>query len=302
MVGRAQAVAAGLSRSAIEHRLICGRWRKLHRSVYVTHTGGISRQGLLWAAVLACGDGATISHRTAAELHGLYDEPEQTIHVTLPVSRRIEAPAGVQVHYAERLSQTRHPVASPPRTRVDETVLDLVDTAGTAAEAVDVVTRACQRRRTTASRLRVASEQRKQLRHRRLLERLLADVAQGAQSPLELAYLRQVERPHGLPPSKRQRAGRTRSSTWRDVVYLDLGVIVELDGSAAHPDDQRSEDQWRDNEAQAVRDGATLRYGWRHVAGHACGTAGQVGRVLRNHGWSGRPRPCGPSCALSRGS
>ncbi len=45
-----------------------------------------------WASLLACGNGATLTHRTAAELHGLYDEPEQSIHVTLPVSRRIEAP------------------------------------------------------------------------------------------------------------------------------------------------------------------------------------------------------------------
>ena len=59
------------------------------------------------------------------------------------------------------------------------------------------VTRACQRRLTTPERLVVAMSARKKIRWRAPLEAMVADVAQGAQSPLELEYLRRVERAHG---------------------------------------------------------------------------------------------------------
>ncbi len=177
-------------------------------------------------------------------------------------------------------------------------MLDLLDVASCPTDVVDVVTRACQRRLTTADRLRQAAGERKQLRHRTLLGQLLLDVEQGAHSALELVYLREVERAHRLPPAARQRAGHTRSATWRDVTYAEFGVIVELDGSAAHPRDARHEDQWRDNEAQAVRDGITLRYGWRHAAGDPCRTADQVARVLQARGWRGEAKPCESACRL----
>ncbi len=92
--------------------------------------------------------------------------------------------------------------------------------------------------------------------------------------------------------------GTTVARSWRDVVYADYGVIVELDGATTHPPELRRSDQWRDNEALASHDGVTPRYGWWHVHHDPCATADQVARVLRGRGWPGFPRPCGAGCPL----
>jgi hypothetical protein len=90
-------------------------------------------------------------------------------------------------------------MGNPPRLTAEDTVLDLSASASE-ADLVAMVTKAAQSRRTTPSRLLEAMNERGRCRHRRLLADILNDVAVGAESPLELKYLHDVERPHGLPP------------------------------------------------------------------------------------------------------
>ena len=80
--------------------------------------------------------------------------------------------------------------------------------------------------------------------------------------------------------------------------YQEFGVAVELDGQAAHPVDARWRDIHRDN-ARAEVGIVTLRYGWTDVTMEPCRVAAEVARVLRNHGWNGHPRACGPGCTAS---
>ncbi|SEE33058.1 hypothetical protein [Jiangella alba] len=73
------------------------------------------------------------------------------------------------------------------------------------------MTAACQRRLTTPQRLADALTRRKKIRWRPMTEAMLADVADGAQSPLELRHLRRVERAHRgtRPRPARPRLDRT---------------------------------------------------------------------------------------------
>ena len=109
---------------------------------------------------------------------------------------------------------------------------------------------------------------------------------------LELRYARQVERAHRLPRGCRQ---RRRGSWYDDVAYTAFGVMVELDGRAAHAGERMFRDHRRDN--AAVLSGAkVLRYGFADVTRRPCVIAGEVAAVLLAGGWSGRPRPCRPEC------
>jgi hypothetical protein len=67
-----------------------------------------------------------------------------------------------------------------------------------------------------------------------MLEASLLDVAEGARSPLELAFLRNVERAHGLPRSERQLRWGGRRVIWIDVDHLLFRTRVELDGQLGH--------------------------------------------------------------------
>jgi hypothetical protein len=301
VVSRSQALRAGLSTDMIKFRMRTGWWQPVHRGVYLTFTGSPGRSAQLWAALLGAGPGAILSHETAAELQRLSDRPTETIHVTVPWQRRIAAAYGVSLHRSRRAGQIALEHSNPPRTAVEETVLDLTQTAATFDDVCGWVTRAIARELTDATSLLAAMESRTKLRWRADLRELIAAAAEGNHSVLEYRYERDVERAHGLPEPVRQapfaaadgRRGR------RDRLYRRYGVVVELDGRLAHPAEDKWRDKARDN-AAAVTGQQTLRYGWTQVTRHACATAAEVAQVLRVHGWDGWPRPCSPGCPVQR--
>jgi very-short-patch-repair endonuclease len=117
---------------------------------------------------------------------------------------------------------------------------------------------------------------------------------------LEVRYVRDVERPHGLPRARRQvRVTRSSGHIYLDNLVKRYRICIELDGKAAHPVAERWRDIARDNVSAA--DGMiTLRYGWSDVTQRPCQTAAQIAAVLGRRGWTGHATPCGPSCQLGR--
>jgi hypothetical protein len=298
MVSRQQALACGLTPDRIKAEVRARRWQRVFRAVYATFGGPIPRDCLLWAAVLCAGPGAALSHRSAAETVGLVDEPQDPIHVTVPPDRRVLPAPGLVVHNSIRLASACHPTRLPPQTRIEETVVDLTQACHRLGDAVGWVTRACGRRLTRPDRLVTAIGSRKKLRWREELLEILDDVADGVHSPLELRYLRSVERAHCLPRGIRQHAVRRRGGrSYDDVCYVQFGVAVELDGRASHPDEARWRDMARDN-ASAMDGRMVLRFGWSDVAVQPCAVAAQVAVVLEAAGWRGAPVRCGPTCAM----
>jgi len=298
MLAREQALAAGLSLAAIRERLSRGSWQRIYPGVYAAFTGKVIRSSELWAAVLHAGVGAALSHDTAAELDGLRKR-ECAIHVTVPVERRVVPVSGLVIHRTDRIARTRHPAKMPPRTRVEETVLDLTQAARTFDEAFDWLCRGCGGRFTTPDRILEAMALRKKVRWRAELTAALAEVAGGVHSVLELQYVRHVERAHGLPSARRQvKVVRGQRSEYRDNLYDEYGVAVETDGSASHPVEARWSDIARDN-AAAIDGVLTLRYGWFNVTTRPCYVAAQVAAVLNSRGWPGAPRRCGPTCSIA---
>lgn len=300
VLSRQQALDAGLGKDLIRARVRGGRWRQIQFGVYVTFTGERSREVMMWAALLRCGVGATLSHHSAAELDRLIREPVPLIHVTIPGSRRVEPVLGVVIHRSGRIPQARHPSRLPPRTRIEETVLDLAENARAPEDAFDWVFRACGGRHTSPERIRAAMQDRKKLRWRAELTEALGDVAGGVHSVLERRYLRDVEQPHGLPAAIRQtRVVRRRRCAYRDVLYEEYQVAVEVDGAVAHPLENKWLDTHRDN-AAAVDGLITLRYSWADVVTRPCEVAAEVGAVLLRRGWPGGLRSCGPACGIGQ--
>jgi very-short-patch-repair endonuclease len=122
VITRQQLLALGLGRGAIDGRVQSGRLHCIHRGVYALGHKQLSQRGHWLAAVLACGDSALLSHRSAAGLWGLMPSRASPVDVTAKPGRR--GRAGIishegRVHAGERATRDGIPVTSVPRTLFD---------------------------------------------------------------------------------------------------------------------------------------------------------------------------------------
>lgn len=297
--------ALGVSANAVARRVARGEWQRAYAGVVVVHSGQVSWRTWARAALLRAGTGACLSHRSAGYVLDYLPRPPRLLDVSVPAPRHIcraptpAAPGAPDVRIHRRRRLEGEVVARLPVTTRGATVLDLLTSARSDDDAVGIVC-AAVRARTWPEQILDAAHARPHQPRRGLLLDLLAAVADGAESPLELRYHRDVERRHALPRSRRQGWERLDDRWVRsDVRYDGLGVRAELDGRLAHPGGRTDDDTWRDNAVVIAHGELTLRYRWAHVAGNPCGTARQVADALRSRGWTGTPRTCGPRCTVA---
>jgi very-short-patch-repair endonuclease len=137
VVSVTQLNVAGLDPSAIKRRVAAGRLHRVHRGVYAVGHSRLSNEGRWMAAVLACGVGAVLSHRSAGELWGILRPrarrhhraggrgDEHTVQVTVPGTSGRKRHRNIRLHRSSTLATTdctRHdgiPVTKPGRTLTD---------------------------------------------------------------------------------------------------------------------------------------------------------------------------------------
>jgi hypothetical protein len=277
----------------------------VHPGVYATFSGELSRDARLWAALLHAGPRAWLSHETAAEIQKMTDRRDTIIHVTVPGDRRVVSVPGVQVHFSRFLAACDRYRQAPglgmlATTWPEDTLLDLVDQCAEFDDVCGWITRAVSKRVIIEFRLRTFMAERKRLRWREDVAILLDEAVNGTHSPLEYRWDHDVERAHGLPRSvaQRQYTKPDGGKGFRDRLFADYKVIVELDGDLTHSEETRWQDRERDNDA-AADDLETLRFGWKHVRPpQNCATAALTAAVLRHQGWGGVTARCGNKCGI----
>jgi len=122
-ITRKQLLQLGLSDTDIAYRVKIGRLHRLFRGVYAV--GHPPTDPLQWAsaAVLACGDRAMLSHKSAMTLWGLWKRWDRPFEVTVAGDRRLNS---VRIHYVSGLLRRDvrvHQgirVTSPARTLLDQ--------------------------------------------------------------------------------------------------------------------------------------------------------------------------------------
>ena len=129
-ISRAQLRALGVDVDRIRRLVAAGWLVPVHRGVF--RLGTLTERGVLFAAVLACGPSAAISHRSAGHVHGLLrGQTRGAVDVTAPTQRR--ARGGIRPHRSrldERDVTTRGGlrITTIARTLLDVAV-DLADPA-----------------------------------------------------------------------------------------------------------------------------------------------------------------------------
>lgn len=121
---RSDLLRLGFTEEAIEHRLATGRLHLISPGIYAVGRPDLSPRGRWMAAVLACGDDAMLSHRSAAELWGIGYEESGRIDVSIRRRSKITR-KGIEVRARPTLDASCFvlrfdiPVTHPVQTLVD---------------------------------------------------------------------------------------------------------------------------------------------------------------------------------------
>jgi very-short-patch-repair endonuclease len=217
-ITRTQLLGLGVASRTIGRWIAAGRLIVVHAGVYAVGHREPGPVAAAHAAVLACGDGAVLSHDSAAALWGLSRWPN---HPEVSAPRRCDRP-GIEPHRSSTLTAgeiTVHygvPVTTPVRTvcdiaprRTDDQLLKAIDDARIALylgpDALDEIIRRCPR-----------------VRH------LIGD--SPSRSSLERDWRRFAKR-HRLPPHELNVALHGYEV---DVHFAAHRLVVELDGWHFH--------------------------------------------------------------------
>lgn len=122
VVARHQLAALGIGDGAIKARLRLGQLHSIHRGVYSVGHQRLTMRGVWLAAVLASGEGALLSHRSAAALWGLMRPRWSPVEVTSCHGRAGRDDLLLhrsRVEVDERAVEAGIPVTSLPRTLLD---------------------------------------------------------------------------------------------------------------------------------------------------------------------------------------
>jgi very-short-patch-repair endonuclease len=265
VVGRAQLLDLGLSAKAVGRRIHAGRLHPLHRAVYAVGHRAVGEEGRRWAAVLALGDGAVLSHASAASAWDIRRSATGLIHVAVPGRGGRKRRQGVRVHRPGQLRADEItalaglPSTTPARTLLDLAALGLrgrpLEAALDRAELLRVLdfadlTRLLARYPRRAGSPALAA----------LLSRYVAGTV-DTRSVLEELVLELCDA-HGLP---RPRVNRVVEGRERDFLWPRARLVVEADSYSWHRSPTAlNHDRERDVEL-TLAGYRCLRFTWEQV-------------------------------------
>jgi predicted transcriptional regulator of viral defense system len=251
----------GMSANTVRGRVASRRLHRVHSGVFTVGHPPITPAARWLAAVLACGPGAVLSHRSAAALHRIRYSAASQIDVTSP-RRTGRARDGIRVHRGDQL----HPadttlVDGIPCTTVARTLLDLAGLLPAEAteyaihqvqarrlfdraEMLDVLERSPTRAGSALIRRIIGAQTKADLKVRSGPERRFLAICRGAGLPLPRVNF-WVALPDG-------------GGYEVDFAWPDRRLVVETDSRTFH-------DTYRAFENDPRRDRLLMLAGWRVV-------------------------------------
>jgi hypothetical protein len=247
VVARRQLMTLGVGRGGIDRRVRAGRLHRVHAGVFAVGHRHLSRHGRWLAAVLACGSGAMLSHRSAAALWGMLVTSGSRIDVVTPTRTRHNR-EGIALHRVRSLHEEDCATTEGiPVTSVSRTLIDIAPVVlpRQLRRAVDEAERLEFFDLTAVDRLIQRSHGHRGLRSLRLVLRDFRGPPALTRSELERRFLALCSEA-GLP---RPQVNVLVAGYEVDVVWPAWRLVVELDGYAFHRDRTAFEE---DRERDAV--------------------------------------------------
>jgi very-short-patch-repair endonuclease len=280
VITRKQLLELGLSREAVDNRLKAGRLHALHRGVYLLGHTAARRHAREIAAILACGSGAVISHRSAAYLWELLPYPAQSTEIEVTVcGRHPGSRPGITLHRPVAPLELRDvgtveriPITKPARTLVD------LGASVRLRDLEQAIAEAYARRMVTPGALEAVLARGGRTRGGAILRRLL-DEDEGpalTRSEAEARLLDLIRRAQLPQPAVNARLGRHEV----DFLWRRERLIVEVDGFRFHSSRVAFErDRIRDAELQG-RGFRVIRVTWRQIVNEPEAMLVRIARAL----------------------
>jgi very-short-patch-repair endonuclease len=283
-VSHRQLLEAGVSAKAIRWLVRRGRLHRRHHGVYSVGRADLQPEGVWWAAVLACGPGALLSHRCAAAHDGTINTAQSVVDVTVPGvegrSRR-----GIRIHHAV-LTPADVVVddGGVPRTSLPRTFLDLATCL-----RPDQLRRALDRAEINGNfDMRSMRELLARSKGHRGIRRLREALGPGilgeevTRSELEARFLGMCRR-HGLPLPRVNAWLPIPGEEWQgDFVWPKERLVVETDGFETHGTRQAFVRDRRRDQVLMVNGWTPVRVSWDDVLATPASTAARLASILRS--------------------
>lgn len=278
VVSHAQLRGLGFDEQWIERRTRERRLVAVHRNVFAIGHTRLAMRAPWWAALLAYGPGAVLSHQSAAILWGIRRMRSGPVHVTAPCGRQgLRRRSGIWIHRCKLAPEDRTTRDGFPVTTVARTLFDLAETVPFetlkgAAEEADRL------KRLRLRELEAVCERGRGRRALKPVRRLLEELRppDEGRSPLEIRFSAFI-REHRLPPPVKNVHVLGHEV---DALWPNAKLIVELDSWEYHGHRAAFErDRARDPQL-LIAGYRTIRITHRRLDREATQLAAEIRRLL----------------------
>lgn len=220
---------AGLTRGQVRSAIEGGLWHPAGKHTVSITSDAPTGRGLWWRALWESGASAVLDGVTSLFAWGLKNWNEELLDVTVAHNRRVRAIAGVRHHQVRDIGDFVE--IGLRRTRADLAVVRAAQWASTDRQAATIVAMAVQQRLVHPTAVLARWERTGYAHRRSVLDGVIADVCNGAQSLSELDFAALCRR-RGLPEPSRQvlRSG-THGRVYLDVFWDKFNLHVEIQGA-----------------------------------------------------------------------
>jgi very-short-patch-repair endonuclease len=247
VLSRAQARGLGLDRWAVAHQVERRRWRLYGDQGIAVHLLPLTARARCRIAAWEAGADAVLDGSTSLTWQGLKNF-DDGIHLMVPWPSTARSWQGSRVH-PSRLWNRENFVVKDGQwvTRCDVAAIRAGMWARSDRAGATVMAMAVQQRLTTGASVLLEAKRLNRHKRRPLLLTVAKDIAEGAQALSELDFAALCRR-RGLPEPSRQKVRRGDiGRVYLDVLWDDLGVVVEVEGAHHDAPENAIDDSLRQN-------------------------------------------------------
>lgn len=267
---------AGLGQDAVAYRVKARVMQRLHRGVFLLGAAPPTRVARARAAVMACGEGAVVSHRSAAEMFGLLPATDGDVHVTVP-GRNPGVEPGIRLHRIAGFARGEVTnMRGIPVTSVARAICDIAATEPW--REVEHARQEALYRRIVTERQMAAVLKREPRRKGAPVVRALIDNPQLTRSERERALLKLLKAAQLPKPLTNARL----HGYLVDAYWPQQRLVIEFDGWRAHGHRDAFEDDRKRDQVMLANRLRAMRITDRHLTREPVALIARIAMALKD--------------------